>query len=146
MADATYQPKTYEKDGGDTQIIASGGTLEIETGGIVSFNGVNQTAALATAPAGVAAGYKIARGEVTLDGSNPTSITTGLATVVGATVARKSATSPGLDATIVTCDFGGSVAAGQLDVYAWKPTGTGDCTLIASTNNSAVVSWIAIGT
>ena len=29
----SYQPKTYRKDGGDTMVVASGGKIEIETGG-----------------------------------------------------------------------------------------------------------------
>ena len=33
MADATYQPKTYRKDGGDEHVIASGGQLTVESGG-----------------------------------------------------------------------------------------------------------------
>ena len=31
----TYEPKTYRKDGGDKYVIASGGTIEIESGGVV---------------------------------------------------------------------------------------------------------------
>jgi hypothetical protein len=41
MADATYLPKVYKKDGGDTQIVASGGVLNIETGGKLQNNGVD---------------------------------------------------------------------------------------------------------
>lgn len=33
MADATYQPKVYMKQGGDEQIIASGGAITVESGG-----------------------------------------------------------------------------------------------------------------
>lgn len=45
MADATYQPKVYKKDGGDTLVVASGGTLSIEAGatfdnaGTMAFTG-----------------------------------------------------------------------------------------------------------
>ena len=39
MADATYLPKTYRKSGGDELVIASGGVLNIETGGVVKANG-----------------------------------------------------------------------------------------------------------
>ena len=35
MGDATYDPKTYKKDGGDTHVIASGGKIDVESGGIV---------------------------------------------------------------------------------------------------------------
>jgi len=34
MADATYQPKVYHKQGGDVFVIASGGQLDGESGGI----------------------------------------------------------------------------------------------------------------
>lgn len=33
MADTSYQPKTYRKDGGDTHVIANGGELVVEAGG-----------------------------------------------------------------------------------------------------------------
>ncbi|HYN64081.1 MAG TPA: DUF2190 family protein, partial [Candidatus Limnocylindrales bacterium] len=69
------------------------------------------------------AGSKFAAGEVTLDGTNPTSVaaaTTGLATVVSAHAVMKKATSPGDDPTVLTVDYGGAVPAGRLDIYAWK--------------------------
>lgn len=47
MADTTYQPKVYVKQGGDELIVASGGILNIETGGIIKANGT-QGAALTT--------------------------------------------------------------------------------------------------
>ncbi len=39
MSDATYQPKVYRKDGGDTLVIASSGKLEIESGASVTYDG-----------------------------------------------------------------------------------------------------------
>lgn len=33
MADGTYQPKVYREQGGDRQVIASGGSLDVESGG-----------------------------------------------------------------------------------------------------------------
>lgn len=36
MADATYAPKAYRKQGGDEIVIASGGTLTVESGGAVT--------------------------------------------------------------------------------------------------------------
>lgn len=89
---------------------------------------------------------KVASGEVTLDGSNPTSVTTGLATITAATVSLKTASALGDDPNAVSCDYGGSVTAGQLDIYAWKNTSGTDPTQVASTNNSIVISWIAFGT
>lgn len=40
MTDATYQPKVYKKDGGDTLVVASGGAVEIESGGSLTVAGV----------------------------------------------------------------------------------------------------------
>jgi len=45
MTDTTYGPKVYTADGGDRQVIASGGSLDIETGGMVTVDG-SQLAAL----------------------------------------------------------------------------------------------------
>jgi hypothetical protein len=97
---------------------------------------------LVTAPSN--ATYKIARGEATLDGSNPTTAATGLTTIVSASVTLKTATAPGDDPSWLTCNYTGS--DGNLDIYAWKNTGGTDPTLVASTNSTAVVSWIAVGT
>lgn len=93
---------------------------------------------------GAAGGTQLVTGEVTLDGSNATPIATGLATIVSAGVTLKSSAAPGLDPTYVTHDFSG--ADGTLNVYAWKPTSSGNPTLIASTNNTFVVSYWAVGT
>ena len=38
MADPTYGPKIYRKDGGNTEVIASGGVLAVESGGKVVPN------------------------------------------------------------------------------------------------------------
>jgi hypothetical protein len=148
-SDPTCPVPIHDADNGLGRVVESGrgGYVDFTDGAGLQVAGVDRTAALATAAAGVAAGYKVARGEVTLDGSNPTPIVTGLATVVAITVARKSSVSPGLDPTHFTVDYGGGgVTAGVANIYAWKPTASGDGTLIASTNNTAVVSWVAIGT
>lgn len=50
MADATYAPKTYRKDGGNTHVIASGGKLLVENGGFIHRN--TTASAIATAGAG----------------------------------------------------------------------------------------------
>ena len=48
MADGTYKSKVYRKQGGDEIVVASGGILNIETGGLVYTNGA-QGAALTAA-------------------------------------------------------------------------------------------------
>lgn len=50
MADTTYQPKTYRKEGGDTHVIASGGKLLVESGGAIHKN-YSAATTLATAGA-----------------------------------------------------------------------------------------------
>lgn len=96
--------------------------------------------------AGLTTGVKIKHGEITLDGTNPTSVATGLASIVAATASFKTATALGDDPNALSVDYGGSVAAGQLDIYAWKNTSGTDPTQVASTNNAIVISYIAIGT
>lgn len=122
------------------------GHLHLNNGQFLNDAEVDVAPQLETVLGGVAAGYKIARGEVTLDGSNPTPIVTGLATVVACTVCDKRTTAPGLDPHHFTVDYAGGVAAGTVNLYAWKPTGAADVTLIASTDADDVISWIAIGT
>ena len=67
MADATYQPKTYRKDGGDTHVIASGGVLDVESGGAFKLAGVaiTPTAAELNKSASIAAtAYQTVMSEV----------------------------------------------------------------------------------
>ena len=67
MADATYQPKTYRKDGGDTHVIASGGVLDVESGGAFKLAGVaiTPTAAELNKAASIAAtAYQTVTAEV----------------------------------------------------------------------------------
>lgn len=44
MADTMYGPKVYHKQGGDEMVVASGGVLNIETGGVVKANGTQGAA------------------------------------------------------------------------------------------------------
>ena len=59
VADVTYNTKIQQRNGGDLLVVASGGTLEIETGGIVSLNGVDVTAELALLNGVTATGAQI---------------------------------------------------------------------------------------
>ena len=93
---------------------------------------------------GVAAGYAIARGLDALDGSNATPITTGLATVVSSVCTLSGTAAPGLSTSTLS-SANTNYATGALAVYAWKPTGAGDTTLIASTGTESF-NWIAVGT
>jgi hypothetical protein len=44
MADATYTPPVYIKQGGAELVIASGGVINVETGGLVKTNGTQGAA------------------------------------------------------------------------------------------------------
>ena len=44
MADTTYNAKVYHKQGGDELVVASGGLLNIETGGKIVVNGTQGAA------------------------------------------------------------------------------------------------------
>jgi hypothetical protein len=92
---------------------------------------------------GVGQSYKVARGTITLDGTNPSSATTGLTAITACAVADKRNDTPGDDPVGFTTFT--SAVAGRLDVYAWKHNGT-DPTLVASTDNDNVVDYICIGT
>lgn len=115
MADI-FNAKVYKPDADN---------LKIDVGGAIKYNG---------------AAMNVVSGEVTLDGSNPTTVATGLTTISGAVAVVKKATSPADDPVALTVDYSG----GNLSIYAWKTDGA-DPTLIASTNNSAVISYIAVG-
>jgi hypothetical protein len=97
--------------------------------------------------AGLAAGYKVARGQSTLT-SALTTVVTGLNTVVAAVACMESA-------PILTCDRcnaqvgdqAGAPAAGSIILDAWMPTDATHTTPIAATGYAGIkVNWIAIGT
>lgn len=85
---------------------------------------------------GVAAGYKIARGSTALDGSNPTTVATGLTTVVSCagTLLRNSAVTSGT--AFLTHD---TASSANVDWFGWILAGT------ASTGTETF-EWICVGT
>lgn len=134
----------HRQDG--TTAIPTGGSLDIESGGALKIAGTDVTAILATAPAAVAAGYKIARGQHTTVDEDDT-VVTGLATVVSAVANLESAPVIGCDrAQAVIGNQSGAPAAGSIQIKTFKPTATGDATPIAATTFSKLVNWVAIGT
>lgn len=82
-------------------------------------------------------------GTVTLDGSNPTPVAlSDLLSAIDAAVVNLGGTAaPGVDPTQLSSDISGAT----LNVYAWKVTSAMDPTLIASTDNSRAVHFMAIG-
>jgi hypothetical protein len=90
-----------------------------------------------------AGGERMVIGTVTLDGGNPTPIALSayLSAVDAAVVSMEGAVAPGLDPSLVTS----AISTTTVNVYAWKVTGAGDTTLIASTDNARLVNFIAFG-
>jgi hypothetical protein len=141
-SDAGITAKVQLPDGGDDLVVKSGGTVVLETGAKLYVGGSDVTSAVATGGvAGVAAGYKLARGETVLGGTNPTAVATGLATVVSFTATLKGTAAPGVGTSILTANISGAT----VNVYAWKVTSNSDPTLIASTGTESFY-WTAIGT
>lgn len=107
----------------------------------ITIPNISGTIMLANTSTGAAT--KIAGGLITLDGSNPSSATTGLNAIQSCTVnmhrSSNALTDPIIFTTITTA------SAGRLDVYAWKFTSTSVTTLASSTDASAQVEYICIG-
>jgi hypothetical protein len=89
-----------------------------------------------------ATAWKLAAGTVTLDGTNPSSATTGLAAIIACTVVDKRSVAPGDEVSTFTTIT--SAVAGRLDIYAWVGSAT-DPTLAASTDSDDVVDYVCIG-
>lgn len=146
MPDNTYQPKVYRTSGGDKQVVASGGEIDIETGGAIKVGGVDKTSALGGAIAGIAAGYKIARGQFTTVSASDT-VVTGLATVIAVIASLDS--DPLDDPFMCSASIGdqaGAPAAGSILLKTWKNTTGTDPTPLAATTFAKKVNWLAIGT
>ena len=91
-------------------------------------------------------GLRLICGTLTLDGVNPSPIELSgyLSAVDMAVVSMDGSVAPGDDPTSVTS----SVSGTAVNVYAWKHTtggAAGNPTVVASTNNTRLVSWFALG-
>lgn len=153
LIDPTYDAKNQQQPG-DTWVI--GGSLDIDSagaGGKFKIDGVDLTAAIAALPpasnyaVGVAAGYKVARGQHTM-GSAVDTVVTGLTTVTSVVASMES--DPVLACDRVSAQIGdqaGSPAAGSAVLKAWMPTDATHTTPIAATGFAGIkVNWIAVGT
>ena len=101
-----------------------------------------------TAPAGVAAGYKIARGVHTQVAASDT-VVTGLTTVVAVVAQFDSLpTVKQLLCAATIGDQAGTPAAGSVLIKTLKPTAVNDVTPTAATDftENLKIAWIAIGT
>lgn len=121
--------------------------INFPTGAKIEVAGADVTSSVSgAAVAGVASGYKVARGVVAVTSahSGVETVVTGLATVVacGATMADDPTTTCE-SVTAAIGDQAGSPAAGSIYVKGWKTLGG---TPVASTTASVNVNWFAIGT
>lgn len=114
--------------------------LTVTDTGITSSPTINATTALqqngVAAALGVAANYKIARGSTALDGSNPTTVATGLSTVVSCTgtLLRNSALTSGT--AFLTHD---TASGANVDWYGWVIAGT-------ASSGTETFEWVCVGT
>lgn len=143
-ADTTY-PNVCQTRRDGNFVVPTGKSADIEAGGALKIAGTDRTAALATAPAAIAAGYKVARGQHTTVAASDT-IVTGLATVVSVVA---SFDGPPIEAAkFVSATIGdqaGTPAAGSIFIKTHKDTDA-DAAIVDATTFSIKVNWIAIGT
>lgn len=99
----------------------------------------NTTGTMVTA----ASALKIETGQATLDGANPTRVTTTIA-ITNCVVTNQRSTAPEDDPTSFTvlATAGGTT----LDIHAWKNSSGTDPTQLASTDNDDVIAYICVGT
>jgi hypothetical protein len=81
-------------------------------------------------------GMKLARGITPLDGSNPTTVATGLTTVLGFATCLNNTAGVNTGTAFVTY---GTISGGNVPIYGWVAAGTAS----SGTDN---VAWVAIGT
>ena len=140
--DPTYAPLTYRDNGGDRINVKSGGTLDIQTGGILSFNGVDTTTQVTKSVAGLAAGTRIAFG-VAMTVTATDTIATGLTTVSQVQVTLVNSPVLGMSMAAATTT---GIAAGSFLLSSFMPTSNSNPTPIPATTFSKGVAWFAVGT
>jgi hypothetical protein len=144
--DKSYLPKIHKGDGGDSMTVESGGYIDFLAGAQIRVAGSDVTSSVSgEAVAGVAAGYKVARGvaAITAAGSGIATVVTGLTTVVA--VVATMVDDPTTTCEMVTASIGDQSAApvaGSVYLKGWKTLGG---TPAAMTTTSVAVNWIAIG-
>lgn len=79
--DATYQTKIYVDSGGDRLNVASGGTIDVQSGGKFMIAGSDRTTAANLAVIAASAGKKIVGTTVSIPASGSSTVASGLTTV-----------------------------------------------------------------
>jgi hypothetical protein len=93
---------------------------------------------------GTATTFKVSAMQITLDGSNPSSASHGLTSVVAcsATNVRTTAPTNTTEGVLFTYVVNGAA----IDLYAWRFTANGDTTLLASGDADDVIGVVCLGT
>lgn len=111
-------------------------------GMVLSTNGSSGPPTWVNGLLGTGTGYKIAAGQVTLDGSNPTQASHGLTTVTACSLTSNRITAmTANEPHQVTY----ATAATGLNIFAWWHNAT-MAGVSASTDSNDVISWICLGT
>jgi hypothetical protein len=135
-------PKVQGSLSGDGLAVRSGGEITLETGAKLWSQGND----ISNAVPGVAAGYRLARGQITTVTAADT-VVIGLSTVVSVVVSMDSDPTDNPEWVTGTIgDQGGSPAAGSVIIKTWQNTGGTDPTPTAATTFGKKVNYIAIGT
>jgi hypothetical protein len=115
-----------------------------DTGALIP---IAQGGAVTNAILGIAAGYKVARGENQQATASDT-VVTGLATVVAVVISPRTVTVKQLFFAASIGDQAGTPAAGSILITSKKPTAVNDVTPVAATDftDNIKVNWVAIGT
>jgi len=74
MADTSYKPAVYKQQGGNKLVVATGGTVDIESGGLFKIGGVTVTATAAEINAALIAGITVTGAELNVLDNVPAAI------------------------------------------------------------------------
>jgi hypothetical protein len=132
---------------GDNLVVRTGGSIVLETGAKLIIGTTDVTAgAGGSNVAGVAGGYKVARGQLSTATAADT-VVTGLATVVSVVAGLDSDPTDNPEWVTATIgDQAGSPAAGSVIIKTWQNTSGTDPTPAAAGTFSKKVNWICVGT
>ena len=123
MADSTYQPKTYREEGGDRHVIASSGSLDVESGGEIDIESGGALKIAGTAITATAAEINQIDGSILSDMTPGTGISTGTGTICEHSVVKVG----GIYHTAILLDVTGLNGSGTAGDVIGKDGATANC-------------------
>jgi hypothetical protein len=140
MVDATYQPKVYMTENGDKQVIASGGVVDVESGGSLKIAGtaITATAAEVNKTAGVTAGT-VTASKALVVGANKNLDVLAVADLKLGAGAGTSVTATAAEINKLASS-GAIVASGTAHVHVTDPTGGATADAEARTAINAILA------